>query len=249
MKANAPGLSRRRSLFLRCLAGAIASGCVGRAESAAEPRGGRVAWGRMITQSAYWNFHSDRDPSLARFIRKETTLNIDPTWYAVNPSNLEQLCRIPLIYVKNLSDVRREADLQNIREYLRRGGFLCIDACSTPPRTPDMEVYFRTNRDILQRLIPGAEVRSLPETAAIYHCYFGVQRADLYPPGNRSSPGEHQGLYGVFDGKRMVGVISMYGLECGWPETPARQPGCMKMIVNIYVYAMTRGDETVAARP
>src|SRR5205085_650812 len=88
------------------------------------------------------------------------------TWYSVSPAHLDQLCRIPLIYVKDLSYVRAESDRQNIREHLQRGGFLCIDARSTPPRTPDMEAYSRTNRDILQRLIPGAEVRRLLELFA-----------------------------------------------------------------------------------
>jgi hypothetical protein len=41
----------------------------------------------------------------------------------------------------------------------------------------------------------------------------------------------------------MVAVISMYGLECGWPQTPKRAPGCMKFILNIYIYAMTAGLE------
>jgi hypothetical protein len=218
--------------------------------SAVEPRGGRVAWGRMKTKSPYWNFHTDRDPMLASFIRKETTLNLDPTWHAVDPARLDELCRIPFIYVKDLAFVPGERERQNIREYLKRGGFLCIDACSTPPRTPDMEVYLRTNRDILQRLISGVEILRLPETHAIYHCYFSVQRSDFFPlPTGTPRTREHEGLYGVFDGKRMVGVISMYGLECGWPESPARKPGCLKMIVNIYVYAMTRDAESAADSP
>lgn len=227
----------------------VALGSITHAQPVSEPRGGRVAWARMITPSPYWNFHTDRDPGLANFIRKETTLNIDPTWYSVSPAHLEQLCRIPLIYVKDLSHVRSDAELQNIQEYLKRGGFLCIDACSTPPRTPDMEVYFRRNREILERLIAGSEVRQLPENHAIYHCYFDVQRDAIQPPKKQRPTDEHEGLYGVFDGQRMTGIISMYGLECGWPETPARVPACMKMIVNIYVYAMTRGNESVATSP
>jgi hypothetical protein len=222
-------------------------GAVRAEEPTTVPRGGRVAWARLITHSAYWDIHADCDPALANFIRKETTLNIDPTWFSVSPARLDQLCRIPLIYVKDLSYVRGEGDLQNIREYLQRGGFLCIDTCAQPPRTTDMEVYFRTNRDIARRVIAGAEVRPLPETHAIYHCYFGVQRGDIYTPKSRPLTGEHDGLYGVFDGERMVGVISMYGLECGWLAVPDRKAGCMKMIVNIYVYAMTRGSEPRAS--
>jgi hypothetical protein len=47
------------------------------------------------------------------------------------------------------------------------------------------------------------------------------------------------GLYGVFVNDHMVSIISMYGLQCGWPQTPLRAPGCMKLILNMYIYAMT----------
>jgi hypothetical protein len=43
----------------------------------------------------------------------------------------------------------------------------------------------------------------------------------------------------------MVAVISMYGLQCGWPQTPMRVAGCMKCIVNMYVYAMSAAPSDV----
>jgi hypothetical protein len=55
------------------------------------------------------------------------------------------------------------------------------------------------------------------------------------------------GLIGIFQGDRMIAAICTDGLECGWPETPQRATGCMRMIVNIYVYAMTR-DTALGSR-
>ena len=206
------------------------------AMASSPPQGGRVSWGRMMT-TRDWNIHSDRDPDLAAFIKKETTLNIDPTWYAADPGELEQLCRHPLLYVKDLSYVRRQQELENIGEYLKRGGFLCIDTCIAHT---DMEAYYRRNREILQRLVPDGELRPLPESDPIYHCYFDVSRADIFTPDmGPTPPGKHDGVYGLFEGDRMVAVVSMYGLECDWPQTPKRTRGCMKMIVNMYVCAMT----------
>ncbi len=43
---------------------------------------------------------------------------------------------------------------------------------------------------------------------------------------------------------RMVGVISLSGLQCGWDRmiSPAGLPeACMRMLVNIYTYAMLQG--------
>jgi hypothetical protein len=107
-----------------------------------------------------------------------------------------------------------------------------------------MAVYLRENSAIFKRMFPKAEIRKLPETHGIYRCFFKLSRADVYTPdmGNQARCANY-GLYGVFVDDRMVAVISMYGLECGWPQTPLRTAGCMKFILNLYVYAMTSGPE------
>jgi hypothetical protein len=50
------------------------------------------------------------------------------------------------------------------------------------------------------------------------------------------------GLTGIYYQDRMVGLISLSGLQCGWdrmnPE-PGHNVECMKMLVNIYTYALT----------
>ena len=203
-----------------------------------------VEWARLITPNKDWDIHGDRDPDLASFIRDNTSLDIHRSSQSANPANLNDLCRHPFIYAKDLRWVSDAAQLANIGEYLRRGGFLCVDACATEAVNPDMEVYLRANSDIFKRIFPKADIRKLPPTHALYHCYFNLSRADIYTAdmGNQTRCANY-GLYGVFVNHRMVAVISMYGLECGWPQTPLRTSGCMKFILNIYVYAMTAGPE------
>lgn len=220
---------------------------------ATQPRTGEqlraepVDWARLITPNAPnadWNVHADRDPGLAQFIRENTSLDIHRSPQSANPANLEDLCRHPFIYAKDLRSINDPSQLANLGEYLRRGGFLCVDACATESVNPDMEVYLRANSAIFKQIFPQAAIRKLPPTHGIYHCYFNLSRADVYTPdmGNQSRCANY-GLYGVFVDHRMVAVISMYGLECGWPQTPMRTSGCMKFILNIYVYAMTAGPE------
>lgn len=207
-------------------------------------RGERVDWARLVTPNQDWRIHGDRDAPLARFIRENTSLDIQMSPYPADPAHLDQLCCHPFIYAKDLRWVTDAAQLANIGEYLRRGGFLCVDACATEAVNPDMEVYLRDNRAIFKRMFPGAIIQKLPETHSIYTCYFKLSRADVYTPdmGNQSRCA-HYGLYGVIVNHRMVAAISMYGLQCGWPQTPMRASGCMKFIVNLYVYAMTAGPE------
>lgn len=208
-----------------------------------EPRGGRVGWARLIVPSLRWDLHSNNDPTLAEFIRTQTSLNIDPVWYSVDPGNMEKLAAYPFIYVKDLARVTNERDLGNIREYVRRGGFIFVDPCTTSFSAADTKRFQEDHAALFRRLFPTSAVSELSDSHELYRCYFTVTVDDIITPdmtrlGVTKPPGV--GLLGVFEGERLIAVISTSGLECGWPQTPQRQPGCMQLIVNAYVYAMTR---------
>lgn len=220
----------------------LASGSIV-AAAAPVPRGGRVGWARLITSESQWALHSDQDPKLAAFIRTQTSLNIDPVWYSVEPGDLDKLCAYPFVYVKDLTRVRSQRAQDNLAEYLRRGGFIFIDPCTNPFSAADTENFKRRHAELFLQLYPGSTVRELPDSHDLYRCYFTVTvddvfSADMIRAGATKPP--QLGMLGVFSGERLIAVISTSGLECGWPQTPGRTPGCMKLIVNSYIYAMTR---------
>lgn len=206
-------------------------------------RGGLVGWARLVTPDSAWALHSEQDPKLAAFIRSQTSLNIDPVWYTARPGELSELSTYPFIYVKDLTKLRDPNHLKNIQEYLSRGGFLCIDPCVNGFSPSEKLNLIQRHADLFKTLFPDCVVRELPDSHEIYHCYFAVTVHGLYSPDmvkRGAVKPANIGLRGVFRGKRMIAVISTTGLECGWPETPQRAPACMKMIVNSYIYAMTR---------
>lgn len=217
----------------------------------AEPRGGRVGWARLITPHPEWNRHARSDGVLSTFIREKTSLNIDPTWYSADPASVAQLCAYPLIFTNDIVAIRNPVHLENLREYLHRGGFLLIDACCNIGVNPDPDRYLTLHTLLLKQMIPGVQIRALPATHEIYRSLFTMSQT---PPhiymNNRPTKqwGKH-GLYGIFEGERMVGLISLSGLQCGWDHmsTPRDADECMRMIVNIYVYAMTRSGEAMSA--
>ncbi|HEX2854381.1 MAG TPA: DUF4159 domain-containing protein [Opitutaceae bacterium] len=210
----------------------------------AEPRGGRVGWARLVTPNTAWNRHADADPTLTQFIRRETSLNIDPTWYSADPASVEQLCSYPLLFTNNLTDVKDPAHWKNLTEYLQRGGFLFIDSCINLGITPDPDRFLERHIALMKTIAPKAVVRELPKNHEIYRNYFVMSET---PPHTfhqnvfRKNWAKH-GLYGVFEGDRMISLIDLSGLQCGWAGTHTRPHAeqCMKMVVNIYVYTMTR---------
>lgn len=202
-----------------------------------------MGWARLITPTREWAVHSDRDPKLASFIHSQTTLNIDPVWHGVAPDNVNALGAYPYIYAKDLTQIQNQQHLQNMKEYLNRGGFFFIDPCVTRFTEADKSELIQKHTRLFKSLFPDCSVLELPEDHEIFRCYFSVTVDSLYTPdmiriGRIKKP--HLSLRGVFRNERLIAVISTDGLECGWPETPQREAGCMKMIVNSYIYAMTR---------
>ena len=92
-------------------------------------RGDRVGWARLKTSSPHWMRHSGSDPVLMNFFRGQTTLNIDPAWYSADVNRLDELCKYPFLFSQGVGVVREPAARNNLAEYVRRGGFLLVDAC------------------------------------------------------------------------------------------------------------------------
>jgi hypothetical protein len=219
---------------------AVAAQAPTRKGDANPSRSGRVGWARLVTGSSSWTVHSANDPVLAEFIRNQSNLNIDPTCYPADPGNLAQLCAYPLIFTNNLTDVRDPRQLANLREYLRRGGFIYIDRCVNVSFSLPQEPFYERHLALFAQLLPGSEVRRLPDDHELFHCYFEPAREHAsHEPG-------HNGVYGVYDRGRMVALLSLANFQCGWPQSRDRGVESMKMIANIYVYAMTGALEPPA---
>lgn len=229
------------------------TGSLTAANAETAPRGGRVGWARIITSNSAWKRHSAADPQLTKFIRSQTSLNIDPTWYSADPAKLAELSTYPLLYTNNLSDVVDAGHQKNLQEYLQRGGFIIIDACIDPRITPDPDAFLQRHITLMKSLAPTAEVRELPATHEIYRHYFAMK--DTPPHQFMNDVFDRRwakhGLYGVFEGQRMMALITLSGLQCSWSSHPERPHAteCMKMIVNVYVYAMTQATEASVPKP
>jgi len=208
-----------------------------------------VGWARLKTPSEWWRRHASADPTLMQFLRDNTTLNIDPTWYVADVENLKQMCAYPLLFSQGIGMLNTPTSKANLGEYMRRGGFLLIDACINTNVTPDPDVFFAQQKEMLSEVVPEATVVELPPDHDVYNCFF--QFPDGKPPHtfmeNIYDPAwDKYGLYGIMIGHRMAGIISLSVLQCGWAGMIApegHQVDCMKMVVNIYIWAMMQGGE------
>lgn len=183
----------------------------------------------------YWNRHSNGDPALLNYLRRSTSLKIDPAWHSVHATKVEALTIYPFIYCENVSYLS-PLEARNLAEYLRRGGFLCIDACRNPGVNPNMAAFFAEQVKVLTEQFPDLRVEELPPTHEVYSVYFKMK---LTPPHKSEDPSRP--MYALYSGDRMIALMGLTGFQCGWAGSNSGYAAeCAQMMTNIYVYAMTR---------
>jgi len=203
-------------------------------------RGGKVEWARLKHSGAYWNRHAESDDALLSFIRSNTTLNIDSVWHAAPASDLAALTEYPFLFADTL-EFLNPAEQRNLAEYLRRGGFILIDACCNIKINRQPEYFLSDHRRILKAMFPDFHYEDLLPQHEVFSIYFKMQ--DFPPqvrPGNSWSDGPTIPLRLLYAGDRVIGIMSMSGLQCAWGGVGRDHISAMKMVTNVYLYAITR---------
>ena len=205
-------------------------------------RGGRVRWGRLkfplATAGAKWYSHPEGDLNLIQRIRTVTNVDLAFDFGVADVADLTQMTEFPFIFMHAqqpaaLSDLHRA----NIREYLRRGGFLFIDDCMAAPSQPD--VFYKAMRNEMRRILPAARYDRFDtdRNHEIFRCVYRMP--DGLPQGHPR--GRNNGLWGVYDKDRLVALMCSNDFHCAWAQWFGQQSEelALRIGVNIYVYAMS----------
>ena len=203
--------------------------------------GGKIEWARLKTPSPTWDRHAKSDHLLLDYIRKTTTLNIDPAWHAADADNLSQMCAYPFLFSEGLGYVD-EAGRRNLREHIERGGFLFIDSCIAPGVNPVEAHFVNAQMTALRDILPDLRTAPIPDGHEVFHNCFNM--VDGLPHTRTDDPVRWPvaGLTAIYSRNRMVGMMSLSGLQCGWSgvnNNPVHSTNCMKMMINIYFHAIT----------
>jgi hypothetical protein len=230
--------------FLLALSIGTAFGAALDATPADRFRGGKVEWTRLNTGHRYWDRHSNCDAMLLQLMREHTPLNIAGEWRATRADDLATLSTYPFVYAADISGLPEGAG-KNLAEYLRRGGFLFIDCCINRRINPDPVKFAEAQRQVLAKHLANLRVVDLAPDHPVYFVYFKMTK---FPPITRRddswSKQAHFPLRALYVDDRIVGLISLGGLQCAWdmdaPGSRSEGVESMQMATNIYLYAMTR---------
>jgi Domain of unknown function (DUF4159) len=199
-------------------------------------RGAKVEWARLRTEGLYWNRHAADDAPMLKFMEDKVGFAPGRVWSAADARDLEQLCTYPFLFAESIAPLAPD-ERHNLGEYLKRGGFIFIDACINAAVNPDLGHFLADQTTVLRAELPDLQIRELTPQDGIYSDYFQVDRA---PPSG--DPGYVAPLRALISGGRTVGILSISGIQCGiagFGERTARLD-CEEMAANIYIYAMTR---------
>lgn len=192
--------------------------------------------GRLkYTGGGDWYNDPSEEVNLLKFVRDHTTIDVDPRYEFVELSS-ENLFSYPVLFITGHGNIHfSDYEVQRLREYLTRGGFLYADD------DYGMDKAFRRE---MKKVFPDKKFAELPFSYGLYHCQFPFPNGVPKTHEHNGKPPQGFGLF--VDGRLAVYYTYESNPSDGWadpeihkdPES-VRQTA-LRFGTNIIVWALTR---------
>ena len=214
-----------RALFAALLALAV----VGAAH-----KGPRLAIARLQYEGGDWYGNPSSIPNLIEAVNNRTSLKVDKTEGRVTLMD-ERLWDYAVLHVTGHGDIRlSDAEVDRLRQYLLRGGFLHVSD------NYGLDANFRRE---IARVFPDRPLVDVPLTHPIYHMVYDFPQG---VPKIHEHDGKPARGLGVFIGDRLAVYYDFSSdLGNGWEDPgtysdpPELHEAALRMGVNLFVYAVT----------
>ena len=181
-----------------------------------------------------WYANPSSLPNLLRAIRERTSLDVEPAEARVRLTD-DRLWDYPFLHLTGHGNIKlSDVEIERLREYLERGGFLHADD------NYGLDEHFRRE---IARVFPDRPLVDVPLTHPIYNL---VYRFPEGLPKIHEHDGKPARGYGIFLGDRLAVFYSHESdLGNGWedPEVhkdpPHLHEAALRMGINLFVYAVT----------
>jgi hypothetical protein len=210
--------------------GAFAAGAAGADRAAARMTIARLQY----DGGGDWYANPSSLPNLLGAIASRTTLPVEREEARVRLTD-DRLWDYPFLHVTGHGNIRlTDVEVERLREYLVRGGFLHVDD------NYGLDASFRRE---IARVFPDRPLVDVPLSHPVYNV--------VYPfPKGLPKVHEHDGKaprgFGIFLGDRLAVFYSHESdLGNGWEDVgtyadpPALHEAALRMGVNLFVYAIT----------
>jgi Domain of unknown function (DUF4159) len=181
-----------------------------------------------------WYANPSSLSNLLRAINERTTLRVEPTEGRVTLAD-PRLFDFAFLHMTGHGVVKfSEADIERLRAWVLRGGFLHVD---------DNYGLDESFRKEIARVFPDRPMVDVPLSHPIYHVVYDFPQG---VPKIHEHDGKPARGYGIFVGDRLaVYYTSEADLGNGWEDVgtyndpPELHERALRMGVNLFVYAVT----------
>ncbi|BAH38294.1 MAG TPA: DUF4159 domain-containing protein [Gemmatimonas aurantiaca] len=196
---------------------------------------GRLAIARLQYEGGGdWYGNPSSLPNLIKAIADRTSLPIERTEAKVKLTD-SALFDYPFLHMTGHGEVKfSDTEVQRLREYLTRGGFLHAD---------DNYGLDDTFRREMARVFPDRPLVEVPYSHPIYHLVYDFQNG---PPKVHEHDGKPAKGYGIFIGNRLAVYYTFSAdLGNGWEDVgtyadpPVLHEQALRLGVNLFTYAAT----------
>ena len=203
--------------------------------SAATTSPGRLAIARLqYDGGGDWYANPSSIPNLLRAIGERTALPVERAEGRVRLTD-SAVFDYPFLHVTGHGDIKfSPLEIERLREYLKRGGFLHVDD------NYGLDESFRRE---IAKVYPDRPLIDVPRTHPIYHLVYEMPNG--LPKVHEHDGKPAQGL-GIFLGNRLA-VYYTYSTDLGngwedlgtYPDPPAAHEQALRMGINLFTYAAT----------
>ena len=193
----------------------------------------RYGYGFSTSAPLWAHDYPTAEENLYNAIRLATSIKVSEENEVLTFSD-EEIFKYPFIYACEIGYLTLAQDeVQNLREYLLRGGFLMVDDFR-------WDFEWRNWQREIRKVLPNAQLRRLSVNHPIFHCFFDLHEIHDKVPYLRVLPQ----FWGLFDehGRMLVLINFNNDVGDGWelPEsTPTFSTVSYKLGINYLVYSYT----------
>lgn len=196
--------------------------------------GPRLAIARLQYEGGDWYANPSSIPNLIDAINQRTSLKVEKAEGRVTLLD-DRLSDFAFLHVTGHGDLKfTDAEVDRLRQYLLRGGFLHVSD------NYGLDPNFRRE---IARVFPDRPLVDVPLTHPIYHVVYDLPKG---VPKIHEHDGKPARGLGVFIGDRLAVYYDFSAdLGNGWEDTgtyndpPELHEAALQMGVNLFVYAVT----------
>ncbi len=181
------------------------------------------------------DWYNDRDivPNIVKFINRNIHTDFSEEQAIVKPSD-KKIFDYPFVFMTGHGNIKfSESDIKNLREYLKRGGFLYADD------DYGMDKSFRRE---IKKLFPRKQMVELPITHPIFHCFYDFPNGI---PKIHKHNGKRPQAFAIYDDSGRIIVLYTYetNITDGWSDMhndPFKiRSKALKFGANLFYYIFT----------